>query len=96
MAWKVIGLIDGRNGHISVLPEWAIGTPNDFAGFNEAASVAEAMRVATAKQKPTINYMAIPTIDASIIAQVRGSDAPAPKPQPLAPALSFENASRIV
>jgi hypothetical protein len=88
MAWKIIGIIESRSGDIAILPEWAIGTPNEFTQHGDATTVASAMSAVFAKEKTPIRYLVMPTIDDALISQVRGAPSPLP-PQPAPNTLSF-------
>ena len=93
MAWKIIGIIESRSGDIAILPEWAIGTPNEFTQHGDATTVAAAMCAVFAKEKTPIRYLVMPTIDDALIGQVRGAPAPV-NPQP-ASMLSFGGGNKL-
>lgn len=90
MAWKIIGLIEGRSGSITVLPEWSIGEPNHFEAHSDAEAVRTAMAEIMKKEKLTLRYLIIPAIDEALITQLRGGRGDMrPNPQPAPPGLSF-------
>jgi hypothetical protein len=81
MAWKILGLIEGRSGSITVMPDWAIGAPNDFAHHSDAATIRDAMAQAVAKEKTTVRYVIVPAVDDALLQQMRASSQPQPAPQ---------------
>lgn len=87
MAWKIAGLIEGRSGNITVVPESFIGEHNNFNNLAEAETIKDAMNQAVLKEKTTIRYVLLPAIDDALIQQVRQLGAPQPAPR--APAISF-------
>lgn len=88
MAWKIAGIIEGRSGSVTVLPESLIGSPNSFTNYAEAETVRDAMAHATAKDKTTIRYVLLPAIDEALLEQLRAAGAPQPAPTRPANALS--------
>lgn len=101
--WKIVGLIESRGGDVEVLPEWAVGTPNEFQNQTEANTVRDAMQGYVEKLKaertmaapgvggsagPSIRYMVLPAIDDNLIGQLRGILPPQPT-QVQMPQLSF-------
>lgn len=100
MAWKVIAIIESRAGDLEVLPEWCLGTQNNFENVSHATLVRDSMQhivdsnrsprvagQAEAPKLPPIKYMIVPTIDQGLIDQLNGKQ-PAPQQQQPA-ALSF-------
>jgi len=92
MGWKIVGIIESRSGDIAILPEWAIGTPNEFTQHGDAQIVANAMLSVFAKEKTPIRYLVMPTIDDALISQLRGAPSTVPPPPPQN-ALSFGGSS---
>lgn len=78
MAWKILGLIEGRSGSITVMPEWAIGAPNDFKQHADATTIRDAMATAMAKEKTTVRYVVVPAIDDALLGQMQQSVQPQP------------------
>ena len=92
MAYRIIGILEGRNGHLAILPDSAVavGEANHFNAYNDAQTVAEAMKAQMAKEKATLRYLVVPTIDDSLIKQLHGGSA-TPQPVPHSPRLTFGN-----
>jgi hypothetical protein len=90
MAYRIIGILEGRTGHLAILPDSAVavGDANHFTSHNDAQTVAEAMKHQMSKEKATLRYLVVPTIDDALLKQLHGGQA-APPPVPQAPALSF-------
>lgn len=93
MAYRIIGILEGRNGHLAILPDSAVavGEANHFNSHNDAQTVAEAMKGQMAKEKATLRYLVVPTIDDALLRQLHGTSAAAPPPLANVPALSFGN-----
>lgn len=103
MAYKIVGICESRSGDVEFLPEWAIGSPNDFAALVDAEQVRLAMQAFVDKQKaeraasagaslagPAIRYVVLPAIDPSLQRQLQ----PAPQPSAPEPSLNFGNGAR--
>lgn len=92
MAYRIIGILEGRNGHLAILPPEAVavGEANHFNAYNDAQTVAEAMKHQMAKEKATLRYLVVPTIDDALLKQLHGGSA-APQPVNPAPRLNFGN-----
>lgn len=90
MAWKIVGIITGRDGSVAFLPEWATAEPgtNTFTAHAQAMTVRDAMAQITEKEKLTLRYAVVPVIDEALLQQLRG-EAPQQQRQPPVPALSF-------
>ncbi len=102
MSWKVVGLVESRSGDLEFLPEWTIGSPNNFGAHSEATMVRDAMQSHVERNKaertaaspgvggagPAIRYMVLPAIDDGLIAQLHGGS-PSHPSSPPAPQLSF-------
>lgn len=102
MSWKVVGLVESRSGDLEFLPEWTIGSPNNFGAHSEATMVRDAMQSHVERNKaertaaspgvggagPAIRYMVLPAIDDGLIAQLHGGSAPHPSSPPT-PQLTF-------
>ena len=87
MAWKIIGLLEGRGGAISALPEYAMGSPNAFDDPHTADRARDLMQKAIVeREQKTIRYVVVPAIDDGLHAALKGA-VPQPPPQPsLSPA----------
>jgi hypothetical protein len=90
MAYRIIGILEGRNGHLAILPDAAVavGEANHFNAYNDAQTVAEAMKHQMAKEKATLRYLVVPTIDDALLKQLHGGSA-APAPVQNVPQLTF-------
>lgn len=90
MAWKIVGIITGRDGSVAFLPEWAVADPgtNSFTVHAQAVSARDAMAQITEKEKLTLRYAVLPVIDEALLSQLQGAPTPQQR-QPPVLALSF-------
>lgn len=103
MGWKIVGVIESRSGDVEVMPEWTIGSPNEFQNHVDAIAIRDAMQHQIEKRRqerlaaspgvggaagPSISYLVLPVIDKALLTQLHGG-APTAPPPPTVPALSF-------
>lgn len=101
--WKVVGVIESRSGDVEFLPEWTIGTPNEFSSKADAEAVRQAMQAQIEHMRierlqaapgaggagPSIRYIILPAIDQFLISQLHGGDPVRQPAKPQTPALTF-------
>ena len=87
MAWQIIGYIEGRNGHVTLLP--SVGTPNHFERPDQAARGAAGMQAALGAEKSPIRYLAVPVLDKRMHDLIVHADQPQQPPPPPQPTVSF-------
>lgn len=89
MAWKIIGLVEGRGGAVSALPEYAVGSPNSFDDPHTADRARDLMQKAVPeREQKHIRYVVLPAIDDGLHAALKGAAAPPPQPS-LTPAANW-------
>jgi hypothetical protein len=86
MAWKLIGILESRTGSITVLPDWAVGEPNEFPDAMSATRARDMMMQLVPK-KTLLRYEVIAAIDPGLHAALGNIGAtqpqqPAPMQQP--------------
>lgn len=82
MAWKIVGLVEGRAGVLNVLPD--IGEPNEFPDHMLAVRAQQAMTQALEeKERKIFRYVVVPAIDEGLHNAIRNTGAPQQQaPQP--------------
>jgi hypothetical protein len=89
MAWKIIGLVEGRGGAVTALPEFAIGSPNNFEDPHTADRARELLNAAIPpREQKNIRYVVLPAIDDGLHLALKGAVAPPPQPS-LAPSANW-------
>jgi len=84
--WKIVGLLEGRNGTLCALPAELTGSPNEFHEPIAAQRACQAMNDAVGKlDSKLIRYTVLPAIDEGLHEALKGvvqRETVAP-PQPL-------------
>lgn len=87
MAWQIIGYIEGRNGHVTLLP--SVGAPNVFERPDQAIRGAHGMQVALGGEKSPVRYLAVPILDKRMHDVIVQADQPQQPPPQQQSSVSF-------